>query len=162
MARLRIADLFFDTSVLLAGIIDFGDQSVAAQELMDEVASSGAKPITAWHCCLEFYSVATRLPEEYRLTPADAALIVLEELLGRFSVTDLPSRSRKTFVDSLPRDGIVGGKIHDTHIAGIARHAGAGAVVTENRRDFVTLLRHGIPVIGARETLKRISMEVSP
>jgi len=156
MAGLRIADLFLDTSVLLAGIIDFGDQSVAAQALMDEVASGRAKPLTAWHCCLEFYSVATRLPEEYRLTPADAALIVLEELLGRFSVRDLPSRSRKTFIDALPRDGIAGGKVYDAHIAGIARHAGAGAVVTENRRDFVTLLRHGIPVLGAREILEQL------
>ncbi len=156
MARLKLTDLFFDTSVLLAGIIDFGDQSVAAQSLMDEVASAGSKPLTAWHCCLELYSVATRLPEEYRLMPSDAALLVLEEILGRFSIRDLPSRSRKTFVESLPHDGIAGGKIYDAHIAEIARHSKAGAVVTENRRDFVTLLRYGIPVFGARETLEAL------
>lgn len=156
MGRLKISELFFDTSILLAGVIDFGEQSGAAQALMDRVASGDEKPLTAWHCCLEFYSVATRLPEEYRLTSADAALVVLEELLGRFSVRDLPSRSRATFIDSLPRDGITGGKVYDAHVADVARHARASAVVTENRRDFVTLLRHGIPVLAATETLERL------
>jgi len=34
------------------------------------------KPATAWHCCLEFFSVATRLPPEYRVTPADAVTLL--------------------------------------------------------------------------------------
>ncbi|MBW3564175.1 MAG: PIN domain-containing protein [Acidobacteria bacterium] len=156
MARLTIRELFVDTSVLLAGIIDFGQSAKPAQALMDRVAEGSGKPLTAWHCCLEFYSVATRLPEEYRLMPADATLIVLEELLGRFSVRDLPSRSRKSFVDSLPRDAVAGGKIYDAHIADIARHSGAAAVVTENQRDFITLLRHGVPVLSPTEALDRL------
>lgn len=156
MAGLRISDLFFDTSVLLAGVIDFGKQSVAAQSMMDRIASGSTKPLTAWHCCLEFYSVATRLPEEFRLVPADAAMIVLEELIARFSVKELPSRSRRGFIDTLSREGIAGGKAYDAHIAEIARHANARAVVTENRRDFISLLRHGIPVISAREALHRL------
>jgi hypothetical protein len=30
-----------------------------------------SQPATAWHCCLEFFSVATRLPPEYRLQVED-------------------------------------------------------------------------------------------
>jgi hypothetical protein len=60
---------FFDTSVLIGGIIDFGVQSEAPQWLMSAVASDAAGwPGTAWHCCLEFYAVTTRLPEELRST----------------------------------------------------------------------------------------------
>src|SRR5262249_32881595 len=48
---------FLDTSVLLAGLIDFGPQSAPAQMLLHAVAEKQvADPSTAWHCCLEFFS----------------------------------------------------------------------------------------------------------
>jgi hypothetical protein len=54
--------VFLDTSVLLAGLIDFGPQSAPAQSLMHAVAEKQIKTATtAFHCCLEFFSVATRL-----------------------------------------------------------------------------------------------------
>src|SRR5262245_3630362 len=65
--------VFLDTSVLLAGLIDLGPQSVAPHLLLHAVAERTVTPAaTAWHCCLEFFSVATRLPAEFRLAPADA------------------------------------------------------------------------------------------
>ena len=67
MAGLRGA--FFDTSVLVAGVIDFGRSSQHALLLMDAVADGRIRikrPLTAWHCCLELYSVtnapAGRIP----------------------------------------------------------------------------------------------------
>ena len=55
--------VFLDTSVLLAGLIDFGPQSAPAQLLLHAVAEKRVTAAaTAWHCCLEFFSVATRLP----------------------------------------------------------------------------------------------------
>jgi hypothetical protein len=46
---------FFDTSVLIAGMIDFGRSSHHALLLMDAVADGRIeRPLTAWHCCLEF------------------------------------------------------------------------------------------------------------
>jgi hypothetical protein len=81
MAELRGA--FFDTSVLVAGSIDFGRSSQHAQLLMDAVADGRIEcPLTAWHCCLEFYSVTTRLPEEYRLEPHGIRVLVSAELAG--------------------------------------------------------------------------------
>ena len=65
--------VFLDTSVILAGLIDFGPQSAPAQTLMHAAAEKRvADCATAWHCCLEFYSVATRLPPEFRVSPTDA------------------------------------------------------------------------------------------
>jgi hypothetical protein len=58
---------FFDTGVLVAGLIDFGPSSRHALLLMDAVADGRIeRPPTAWHCCLEFYSVTTRLPRRAR------------------------------------------------------------------------------------------------
>jgi predicted nucleic acid-binding protein len=157
VATLKADSLFFDTSILLAATIDFGARSELALALMNRVAAQRSRPLTAWHCCLEYYSVSTRLPEEYRLSPEDASLLLFHEVFDRFSIHDLPSGSRREFIESLARDGIVGGRTYDAHIAEVAVAAGASVVVTENRRDFVTLLRRGIAVLGARETLDRLT-----
>jgi predicted nucleic acid-binding protein len=144
--------VFLDTSVLLAGLVDFGPQSASAQTILHGVAEKTIlSPATAWHCCLEVFSVATRLPPEYRLTPATAAHLLQEEIIARMSVVDLPARDRVTLLNSAAGDGTAGGRIYDAHIAEIARAAGASVIVTDNRRHFVASLRHGIRVETAIE-----------
>jgi predicted nucleic acid-binding protein len=143
---------FLDTSVLLAGMIDFGPQSAPAQGVLHEVAEKKLTAGTAWHCCLEFYSVATRLPPEYRLTPADAARLLEEEVFARMTVHDLPAGDRLPFLKSAGADQ-TGGRIYDAHIAEVARAAGAQVIVTDNRRHFMAALRHGIRVDTPAEFL---------
>jgi predicted nucleic acid-binding protein len=145
---------FLDTSVLLAGLIDLGPQSAPAQSLLHGVAEKTIQsPGTAWHCCLEFLSVATRLPPEYRLTAADAVRLVEEEVAARMVVLDLPAMDRKSMLRLMADDGISGGRVYDLHIAEIARAAGARVVVTDNRRHFHAALRHGLRVETPSEFL---------
>jgi predicted nucleic acid-binding protein len=140
------AVVFLDTSVLMAGLIDFGPQSAPAQQIMLGVVEHSVTAATAWHCCLEFYSVATRLPPEYRVVPADASRLLQEEVLARVAVHDLPATGRGPFLAALVQDQIAGGRLYDSHIAEVARSAGAGVIVTDNRRHFLAALRHGIRV----------------
>ena len=146
--------VFLDTSVILAGLVDFGPQSAPAQSVLHAVAEKQvAAAGTAWHCCLEFYSVSTRLPAEFRLTPGDAVQLLESEVFGRMAVTDLPAAERLPMVKAAVQDGTAGGRIYDTHIAEIARAAGATVVVTDNRRHFLASLRHGIRVETPAEFL---------
>ena len=146
--------VFLDTSVLLAGLIDFGPQSDDAQRVMAAVAERRVGDAgTAWHCCLEFYSMATRLPAEFRLKPADAERLMKEEVLGRLAVADLPAGDRAGLIESAAKEGIGGGRIYDAHIAEIARAAGARVIVTDNRRHFLSALRHGLKVETPSEFL---------
>ena len=139
--------VFLDTSVLLAGLVDFGPQSAPAQSLLHAVAEKQvSEPGTAWHCCLEFFSVSTRLPAEFRLTAVEAAQLVDHEIFGRLAVADLPPADRLPMLKAAARDGTAGGRIYDAHIADVARSAGATVVVTDNRRHFIGALRHGIRV----------------
>ena len=148
---------FLDSSVLLAGLIDFGAQSAPAHSLLHAVAERTAGPAaTAWHCCLEFYSVSTRLPPEFRLAPGDAARLVEEEIFARMAVHDLPAAQRSPLLRSLVQDRVAGGRIYDAHIAEIARAVGASVVVTDNRRHFLTALRYGIRVETPGEFLGRL------
>src|SRR5438045_3333787 len=149
--------VFLDTSVLVAGLIDFGPQSAPAQALLHEVAEKRLSAAgTAWHCCLEFFSVSTRLPPEFRLNGVDAARLVEEEIVGRMSVHDLPSSERLPTLKLAAQDGHTGGRIYDVHIAEVARSAGAEAIVTDNRRHFMAALRHGIKVETPAEFLHRL------
>ena len=139
--------VFFDTIVLVAGLIDVGPQSPPAHSLLHGVAEKTIAPAsTAWHCCLEFYSVSTRLPAEYRLTPGDAAQLVEEEIFARMLVHGLPSGERLSLLRAASRDGIAGGRNYDAHKAEVARAAKATVIVTDNRRHFLTALRYGIRV----------------
>ncbi len=139
--------IFLDTSVLLAGLVDFGPQSAPAQSMLHGVAEKQIPNAgTAWHCCLEFLSVSTRLPPEFRLAPADAARLLEEEVFARMAVHDLPDADRLPMVRAAARDGTTGGRIYDAHIAEVARAAGASVVITDNRRHFLAALRHGIRV----------------
>ena len=149
--------VFLDTSVLLAGLVDFGPQSVPAQSILHAVAEKTLQSAgTAWHCCLEFYSVATRLPPEFRVTPADAAELLREEVFGRLTVASLPPEDRRELFAAAARDRIAGGRIYDVHIAEVARAAGARVIVTDNRRHFLAALRHGTKVETPAEFLAAI------
>lgn len=149
--------VFLDTSVLLAGLVDFGPQSAPAQSLLHAVAEARvANPATAWHCCLEFFSVATRLPAEFRVAPPDAELLLEQEVFGRMAVHELPAADRLPMLKAASRDAIAGARIHDAHIAEIARSVGASVVVTDNRRHFISALRHGMRVETPAEFLGRL------
>lgn len=154
----RLTGVYFDTSVLVAGMVDLGDTSEPAMAAIDAVAEGRIQdPRTAWHCCLEFFSVTTRLPEEYRLDPATALRFLTEEILARFAVDHLPADAYGEFLSTAVGEGVTGGRIYDTHIGEIARRAGAPLVVTDNRRHFTSLLRHGIRVLTPAELVEELA-----
>ena len=138
---------FLDTSVLLAGLIDFGPQSGPAQSIMHAVVEGRLpKASTAWQCCLEFYSVATRLPPEFRLVPDDATRLLEENVLSAIAVHELPASERLSLLRAAAHDKTSGGRVYDAHIAEVARAAGATVIVTDNRRHFLSALRYDMRV----------------
>lgn len=151
-----VTSVFFDTTVLLGGFIDFGESSIHAQKIVDAVADGVITDAqTAWHCCLEFYSVATRLPAGYRLAP-NQAVSILENIVSIFRVEQLPQDARRQFLATAAIERVAGGRIYDAHIAEIARLAGAGIVVTDNRRHFTLLMKHGVRVLRPKELAEEL------
>lgn len=152
-----VGRVFLDSSVLIGGLIEIEGADSPAQRLLAAVADGRLRGVaTAWHCCLEFYSVSTRLPEEFRLSPEEALQLLDREVLARLRVLALPARSRRAVLRDAAADGIAGGRIYDAHIAEVARSGGAATVVTDNRRHFTTLLRHGVRVLTAAEAADEV------
>ena len=151
-----VGPVFIDTSVLVGGVLDHGAAADGSLQLLDAVAEGRVpEPQTAWHCCLEMYSVLTRLPAEYRLSPQEAALLLKTEILPVFRVIQLPASEFSALLGTAEADQVSGGHVYDVHIAEIARHAGARTVVTANRRHFVSLLPYGISVLTPDEFLNK-------
>ena len=147
-----VTPVFLDTTVFLEGLIDLGSVSDRPRAILEAVASGRLRDgRTAWHCCLEFYAVSTRLPEEFRLTPEDAVRVIEEGILDHFKVHELPEKARRPFLTAAGRDRLVGGRIYDGHIAETARRCGARTVITGNVRHFQGLPGHGISVLTAGE-----------
>lgn len=147
--------VFLDTSVIVSGLIDQGDVSRAPQAIFDAIAAGDLPdPHTAWHCCLETFAVLTRLPRGLQVEPETTVRLIVEEILGRFRVHQMPAGETEGFLGAVAADALHGGRIYDAHIAEVARHAGCDLVVTDNRRHFSSLLRFGIPVLTAVELVE--------
>ncbi len=144
--------IFLDTSILIGGVFAAPHGSADARQILARAKSLA----TAWHCCLEFYSVLTRLPEEQRLRPEEVLLLLEEYVLDRMRVLQLPDSHRKPFLRRSAMEDIRGGRLYDAHVAEIAYAHRAEIVVTENAKDFMPLLRSGIPVMRASEFVKKI------
>lgn len=152
-----VARVFFDTSVLLPGLIDTGGGSGAPRRIMVAIADGTVGGVcTAWHCCLEFFAVATQLPGDLRVARCDALCLLESQILPRFHVYELPEDARAAFLRSIEIEQVTGGRIYDAHIAEIARSTGARTVVTGNRRHFASLLRYQVEVVTAEEYASRL------
>lgn len=145
-----VGPVFVDTNVLIAGFLELGPPAVAAKKVLHAASSRHIqRPCTAWHCCLEFFAVTTRLPGECRLSPDDAVRMLKEDVFPFFEVAQLPDAERLAFLDEATRERVAGGRIYDAHLARIARHVGAKTVITENARDFRALERFSVAVLDS-------------
>jgi predicted nucleic acid-binding protein len=154
-----VKGIFFDTSVLLGGLIELRSPQEAAHRIMEAVADGRvSRPKTAWHCCLEFYAVSTRLPEEVRLSPTDSLRLIEEEIFRRFAIRELPAGARLGFLKRAVAERAAGGRVYDAHIAEIALRAWARLVATENVRHFSALRSQGVEILGAEELADRLRL----
>ncbi len=158
MAALR-GPFFIDTNLLVHGTVKFAAESGAAIRVMDAAIAGRLGPVgTAWHCCLEFFAVSTRLPAEYRLTPSNALQIIEEDFVPRLEIHDFDGTRRASFLSEVRLQGVVGARIYDTHIAEVARQSGCETFITGNGRHFTALQRHGIRVLTADEMASEIGL----
>ncbi len=64
---------------------------------------------------------------------------------------DLPAAARQAFLEAVVGERLGGGRVYDAHIGEVALSAGARTVVTDDRRHFTSLMRHGIRILTSSE-----------
>ena len=148
---------FLDTNVFVSGLLEVSADS-ACRDILVALGNRRLRfCVTAWHCCLEFFSVTTRLPPDYRLSPQAAVALLTEHIFNRLEVVDLPVEDAVAWLKNQAASEIRGGLIYDAHLAQIAARAGCAAVVTQNAADFRQVALPGIEILTPRQFMDRIA-----
>ena len=135
--------LALDTSVIIAAL-DGGDPDHAAcRKLL-----LSAKFSIHGHAMSETFATLTGGRLAFRLSAADAATILRQQVAPRLSITTLDEADLLKAYEESTRRGIRGGAIYDYLHLAAARKAGASRLYTLNTMDFVSFHRSGDPAIS--------------
>lgn len=138
--------LAFDTSVLVAALVDSHPHHLRASPWVAAVDSGEVEAEITWHAVAETWSVLTRLPGPLRLPPSTASIVV-ERASELFRPVDLPPSVYRSALRRCTEVGAGSGAVFDAlHLISAEEH-GADGMVTFNRADFERLKAHGSPEI---------------
>ena len=138
--------LAFDTSVLVAAILEGHPHHHRTGPWVRAVTSKQADALISWHAAAETWSVLTRLPGPHRLTPPAAGL-VLDRLLEVFRPVEMTGDVYRAAFRRCAERGLRSGALFDALHLLSAEAAGVDGFVTFNRTDFEALRSEGSPEI---------------
>jgi len=151
-----VKKVFLDTNVFVSGLLDVSADSACRSILEALEARRLRSCVTAWHCCLEFFSVTTRLPPEYRLSAESAIALLTEHVFDRVQVEGLPVEAAIPWLKRLGGSEVRGGLVYDAHLAHIAHRAGCATLVTSNLSHFRQVAPHGIEILSPTQFIGRM------
>ena len=125
-----------DTSYLVALLCGWHEFHERTRMDFEARRRAGARLVVPVHALLECFSVLTRLPAPYRLTPALARELMSHNFRGSVEVPFLSNEDCWELLAGLSTRGIGGGKIWDAVIAHSCRTAGATILLTWDASDF--------------------------
>jgi predicted nucleic acid-binding protein len=130
---------FFDTNVLVAAFIQEHEFHAKALPLVEAVQKGRHEGYVSAHSLLETYAVLTRLPRSPRIVPAQAALLIQENVLKHFTSVALSGEAYGRLVVQLGAGGIAGGQAYDALHLECAAQCKATRIYTFNPRHFAAI-----------------------
>ena len=103
--------------------------------------------VVAAPALIEAYSVLTRLPAPYRLSPADALSLMEANFMRPVKVIALPPEDYSGILRAAPADGISGGRIYDAVITACAHRENVRTLLTFNDSHFRSLAGPDLAVV---------------
>ena len=128
----------FDTSVLVAGLVESHPEFVRASLWLDAADSGDVEAVWATHAYAEAWSVLTRLPLAERLDPG-AVTDILVALVAAHPPEPLLVADYEQAALRCAAAGVRSGAIFDALHIVLAERVGADAILTLNVKDFVRL-----------------------
>lgn len=138
--------VLIDTNCLVAYAISVHEFHAATFADVERRRNSAHELLVASHSLIEAYSVLTRMPPPYRLTPADA-LAAIDATWGKTETVALTAAELWRALRTSAKAEIGGGRIYDAVIAESARKGKATEILTWNTRHFDGL---GIAAVAPR------------
>jgi predicted nucleic acid-binding protein len=128
--------VLFDTSVLVAAIVEAHPAHERALPWLAQGRSGTIETLVAAHSTAETYAVLSTMPLSPRIGPGLARQLVRENVLSVAQVVSLAARDYAAVLDALGDLGVVGGAVYDALIARAAAKAKADRLLTLNPKDF--------------------------
>ena len=126
---------FFDSTVLIAAMLEDEDRHDACAQALDSAIGAYA----ALHSAAECYATLTGGKLGFQLSPSDASQLIRHNIYERLTLVDLTSDEYIRMIDQAGPSGARGGAIYDLLILACARKVEATKIYTLNDRHFRAL-----------------------
>jgi predicted nucleic acid-binding protein len=138
---------FFDTSVLVAAMVDQLTQHERAFSYFSKALEDGWACVCSTHVLAECYATLTALPLARRVQPEEARTLVETNVLERLTVVDLVVRDYREGLGRVAELGLRSGVVYDALHLGCAERADCEQLVTFNAKDFERLKPSGLKIV---------------
>jgi predicted nucleic acid-binding protein len=140
--------VFFDTSVLVAAIIEAHPKHGNSLTWLQKVRKKGIKGVISVHTLLELYSILTTLPLSPKIYPSLAANLIKENILVDFEVIKYSADDYVKLLEELSKGNVSGGASYDGLILYAARKIKVDKILTLNVNDFVRVAPQLVKLIS--------------
>lgn len=128
--------VYIDSNIVIARTMAGHSHQPAATQLFREIRAHRWKPVISAHGLAEIYSVLTRAPLGRRISPAEAWLMIEQNILPLFEIEELGMADYSSLLRGLASDGLAGGQVYDAVHLQAARKAKCSKIYTFNVSDF--------------------------
>ena len=127
-----------DSNILIAAFHTNHPQNTVANSWLNYALAKHTIYI-AEHSLLECYSVLTRLPTKWRLTPTEAILLIKSNIKSQIKIVYFPKRNFLGWIEKIALNNVAGGQIYDSYIIKTLKNAKIDAIATFNISHFSNL-----------------------
>lgn len=128
--------VFFDTSVLVAALVQPHPMHSRAINWFKRAKSQEFDMVISSHTLAELYAVLTTLPVSPRITPEMAWRLINENIEGIATIVSLSTSDYIATIKYLRDSGFSGGIVYDALAFKAAIKSNAAKLVTFNASDF--------------------------
>lgn len=128
--------VLFDTSVLVAAMVESHPGHRRALPWLQEAKSGRVTFLVAAHTLAELYAVLTRLPTAPRISPTAAQRLVDENVASHAQIVALDAEDYQALLQRWGNLELSGGAVYDSLIARAAEKAEADRLLTLNPTHF--------------------------
>ena len=126
----------FDTSVLLAGLVESHPMHERAFPWMKTAKANEFESVVASHTLAELYAVLSTLPIKPRITPGVAWRLINENVEAISGIISLTAAEYRAVIKRTSELGLSGGIVYDALIAKAAQKAKVERLLTFNSDHF--------------------------
>ena len=140
--------VMFDTSVLVAGMVEPHPMHELALPWLKRARSGDLEFFVASHTLAELYAVLTTLPVSPRISPGGAWRLIREDVITPAKVISISPSDYGAVIRRVADLELSGGIIYDAIITKAAQKAQVDRILTLNPEDFTRAWPEGATLIS--------------